>query len=68
MHEHGRGGQDVQELCTIMSSTRVLFAPKGWAQSSMIFPMFCLAVGADAETQLEGMSFSKAGVCWLGPF
>lgn len=30
--EKGRGGQDVQEIRTVMSSSGVLFVPKGWAQ------------------------------------
>lgn len=30
--EKGRGGRDVQEICTVMSSTGVFFAPKGWAE------------------------------------
>lgn len=30
--EKGRGGHEVQEIRTTMSSAEVFFAPKGWAQ------------------------------------
>lgn len=57
--EKGRGGQDVQEILTVVSSSGVFFAPKGWAQRAQ----WCFSVlsggRAGADARLEGRSFCK---------